>query len=501
MSRMRLAARPTLRRTLTVWMVGVLGVGIGVLSILLYFAVRHLLWHQFDVGLEREARALSHLIEEHPNSRFSFEYSGIRSFEQEENPSYFQFWKQDGTVLARSRRLAKQDLPRRPMGPRGPGEEPSLKFTGRLPDGREGRYLQLTFAARPAIIKAPPVPHPATLVVGTGTAEVTATLAAVRLWLLGLSVLAVAIATAAASLALRRGLRSTTTLVTEIGQLDESHLGQRVNVPGLPLELAEPVAKLNEVLARLDESFARERRFTADVSHELRTPLAGLRSVLEVAAARPRSAEDYRATMTEAIEIVGQLDALIENLLMLARVDARQIEVRVAPVALRNAVSDVWRPLASRARERRLFFANQVGDEAILHTDADKLRLILANLLANATEYTAEGGNILVVQADEPGVILDVCDSGPPIPEAALPRLFERFYRADEARSAAGVHCGIGLAITCALGKVLGFAIEAANLPDGQVRFRIKRTEASGGSPERSRAGALAREIVPGKAA
>lgn len=470
--------KTTLRRHLTVWTVGVLGIGIAAASALLYMAVRHVLHRHFDEALHREAHALSHVVEEHSKSRFVFGYSGIATFEQHDNPAYFQFWKPDGTVLARSRWLGESDLPRRRLESAG---ELSVEFWDDLPDGRRGRYLQIAFPARweSKSVKYPPaLRQHVMLVVGIGSEKVDLTLAELRWWLLGIGFLVVALAAGAAVLALKRGLRSTTALAAEIGRIDVHHLGQRLYVPGLPLELEEPVSKLNELLTRLDESFARERRFTADVSHELRTPLAGLRSVLEVAAARLRPAEDYRATMTEAIEIVGQLHALVENMLMLARVDASQIEVRVDPVPLRSAVGDAWRPLANRARERRLFFANQIGDEIVVHTDADKLRVVLANLLSNAAEYTAEGGSIQVLRPDEPDVILDVCDSGPPIPEAALPRLFERFYRADEARSAAGVHCGIGLSITAALCQALGFTIEATNVPGGEVRFRVKRPAA-----------------------
>ena len=243
-------------------------------------------------------------------------------------------------------------------------------------------------------------------------------------------------------------------------------------MPGLPRELEPPVAKLNELLARLDESFARERRFTADVSHELRTPLTGLRALLEVTASRERSTPEYQAMIAEALDIVRQMHTLTEDLLMLARLDSQQIEVVSQPVPLRTLVDETWRPLAARARERRLTFLNAVGAEDTLVSDPDKLRLVLRNLLSNAAAYTEAGGRVEVKSAD--GALFDVWDSGPSIPEEILPRVFERFFRADGARSGGGAHCGIGLALVQAVCAPLQLRVTAANLPAGGVRFRVE---------------------------
>jgi len=243
-------------------------------------------------------------------------------------------------------------------------------------------------------------------------------------------------------------------------------------VPDLPRELEPAVAKLNELLARLDDSFARERRFTADVSHELRTPLAGLRSLLEVAASRERTAPEYRAVIGEAMDIVRQMHVLAEDLLMLARLDARQVEVVNEPIALRAFVEDTWRPLAARALERRLVFENAVSPEATLVSDRDKLRLVLRNLLSNATAYTEPGGRIEVRSAED--CVFEVWDSGPVIPSEVLPRLFERFFRADGARSG-GSHSGIGLALVQAVCAPLRMAVTAGNAQAGGVHFRVER--------------------------
>src|SRR6185295_2031046 len=154
--------------------------------------------------------------------------------------------------------------------------------------------------------------------------------------------------------------------------IDERRLTVRLPVHGQPTELVAPVRTLNDLLERLDASFAREREFTANVSHELRTPLAGLRTLLEVSAHAPRPDD-----LTTALSIVVQMCQLVENLLMLARVDAGQLEIVRGRVALRALVDDCWRPLAAAAAERGLALRNLVPDDAVAIPDRDKLRVVI----------------------------------------------------------------------------------------------------------------------------
>ena len=187
------------------------------------------------------------------------------------------------------------------------------------------------------------------------------------------------------------GLRSTRALAAKISDLDASRLDSVLPSEGVPEEIAPVVAKINELLARLRDSFARERQFTADVSHELRTPLAGLRTTLEVAASRDRQAPEYRAAIEQAGAVVLEMQALCENLLALARLDARLIPVRPQEVGLSTLVQSCWRPFEASARQRRLVFKNEVDVESRVVVDPDQLRLIVSNLLSNAATYTAAG--------------------------------------------------------------------------------------------------------------
>jgi two-component system heavy metal sensor histidine kinase CusS len=209
----------------------------------------------------------------------------------------------------------------------------------------------------------------------------------------------------------------------------------------------------------------------ANVSHELRTPLAALRTTLEVAASQERSAPAYRTAIREASALVTQTQSLVSNLLMLARLDARQLAVETTEVGLRAFVDDCWRPFEGQAADRQLTFSNQVGPDTTVRSDPDQLRIVVGNLLANAAAYTAARGSI-VVREGAAGALLEVVDSGPPIPDELLPRIFDRFSRGDAARSG-GVHCGIGLALVRGVCEVLGLEASAENAPDGSVCFKI----------------------------
>ena len=156
---------------------------------------------------------------------------------------------------------------------------------------------------------------------------------------------------------------------------------------------------------------------------------------------------------------------------MLARLDAGPLEVANSPVTLRALVEDCWRPYAATAADRGLALRLRVPEDAAAVTDRDKLRVVVSNLIANAVEYTDAGGWIEIATGD--GTVLDVIDSGPPIPADQLERIFDRMWRSDAARTATGVHCGIGLSLARSLAGYVGMTLGADLRGDGAVRFRL----------------------------
>ncbi|MDB4955996.1 MAG: cusS [Myxococcales bacterium] len=457
----------SLRARLTAVVVALVAVVLLVLAMLLYIGVRRASWQQHDAAIAARARATAE-IAEHDDGGYEMDLPP----EPHDVPrSYVEVWRADGSVLVRSSSL-HDDLPHPSPGL---GQLAYTDLT--LPDGRDGRAVTMRFLARDEakVIKGEPL----VMIVADGTEDVDAATGTVRTWFIVLGIgalLAIAFVTA---WSLARGLRPLAALATEIERIDDRRLSTRLSVDGQPTELVVPVRKLNDLFARLDASFARERQFTADVSHELRTPLAGLRTLLEVTALADRSTSEYQAAMSDALVIVLQLGTLVENLLALARLDAGQIEeagdleasITGREFSLRALVEECWKPHAAAAAARSLEFRNAVPADALASTDRERLRIVIANLLSNAAEYTNPGGWIEVASGKD--AILDVTDSGPPIAADQLERIFDRLWRGDTARSATGVHCGIGLALARSLCTSLSLSLSAATLADGSVRFRI----------------------------
>ena len=460
----------SLRFRLTASLVAVLGTALAGLSLVLHVVMDRALQGQLDGRLDDDASAVAGMAEDEAGSA-EFEYESLPDFERTDRPAYFQAWLDDGTVLARSPSLGGRDLPRARAG--------GVRTNLTLPDGRPGRSLTLRQGLRIESPAGVPGALPGrssrsvTVVVARGTEELREALATVRRWLALLASLTVLGASAAIAISVSRSLRSTKALAAGLAELDAAKLGPAFPTEGLPAELVPLVRKLNELLARVEASFARERRFTADVSHELRTPLAGLRTTLEVALSRERGAEEYRAAIAEAEAVARQMQSLCENLLILARLDAGAMVVRREEAPLRDLVESCWRPLAPRARERGLTFTNELDPSAAVTTDVAQLRIVVSNLLSNAVSYTAPGGSI-AVRAGGRAVLLEVDDTGPRIPDDVLPHIFDRFVRGDPARSD-GVHCGIGLALVRGLCEAMDLAVTARNTAEGGVSFRLSQ--------------------------
>ena len=475
--------RRSLRLRLTVAIVGVLTVLFVCLSLVLHAVFARALYRQFDGRLLGDAAAIAGMAEDE-SPEVEFESESLPDFASARRPSYFEAWLDDGRVLARSPSLGERDLAR-------PGRAAAPVFTDlALPDGRAGRGVELRQPLRieaPAGLDGSPSrvsPKFVTVVVARGTEELVETLALVRGWLFGLTLLSLLAASGVALLVVSRGLRSTRALAAKISDLDASRLDSVLPSEGLPDEIAPVVAKINELLARLRESFLREKRFTADVSHELRTPLAGLRTTLEVAASRERAAPEYRAAIAQAGAVVVEMQALCENLLALARLDARLVPIRPRQVPLRGLVEACWRPFQLPAQHKNLTFENEIDAESVVETDPDQLRIVVSNLLSNAATYTAPGGTIRVsggLARARPDLLLAVLDSGPQIPDDLLPLMFNRFVRGDATRSA-GIHCGIGLALVRGVSDALGLDVVAENTTDGGVSFAVNRRAARAGT-------------------
>ncbi|MFB7758161.1 sensor histidine kinase, partial [Streptomyces sp. NPDC056121] len=227
------------------------------------------------------------------------------------------------------------------------------------------------------------------------------------------------------------------------------------------------------------------RRFAADAGHELRTPLTTLKAELELAGQPGRTRDELIAAVTAAAQDTDRLIRLSEDLLLLSRTDERRPVVRPEPLAPAELLAAAVRSAASRAATRSVRVRLRTDDGVRVVADPDRLRQAVDNLLDNALRYAPHGSDIdvsLTLRGPGPDAraVIEVRDHGPGFPRAFLPHAFERFRRANAARSRHEGGAGLGLAIVRAIAQAHGGTATADNAPGGGARVRLELPLASG---------------------
>lgn len=261
-----------------------------------------------------------------------------------------------------------------------------------------------------------------------------------------------------------------------VSQISPKDFRVPIEPNSLPTEVSPVVDRLSQALSQLQEAFEREKRASADISHELRTPIAAMRTTLEVATKKPRTPEQYREILSDCLAIAKQMNQLVERMLQLAWVDAGMAGLHPEDVAINDLVKGcaaVGKPLAE---QQGLQLKVQLVDDIKVHTDPDKLREVVMNLMHNAIEYTLPGGEVELTarRAMDGGVVVEVCDTGIGIPPEIQGKIFERFFRADPSRHATGSHAGLGLAIVKEYVERLQGRLTVESAVGRGSRFRIE---------------------------
>ena len=417
-------------------------------GVLVYVLARSQIYAQFDDALVMRARALSALVEQE-GTTIETELG-----RQEIETEYFQLWNAGGAVLQRSKSLGASELPR---------SDSELEIENvTLPDGAAGRQVVFTFHPHQDPEDGPPgVPARLTFALARSTHEADATIAALGRVLALVGIAATLLALGLLAAAVRFGLHPVRELALAIAELRESNLAARLDAARSPAELRPVVDRLNDLLARLERAFARERELTAEVAHELRTPLAGLRATIELALDRERTPERYRVALGDCLSICVQTARTVESLLSLARLDAGMVAAVRTPVELDELVREAVVPHAARVAERKLVLHTELA-QITRETDRDKLRVVLDNVIENATTYVDEAGTVTV---ELTAAHIVVSNTGCTMAKEDLAHVFDRFWRGDKARSS-GTHGGVGLALCRKLVELLGGTITAAMTGD-----------------------------------
>lgn len=271
-------------------------------------------------------------------------------------------------------------------------------------------------------------------------------------------------------------------LLTAIRQVREGAYSHRAEIAGHD-EIAQIGQEFNSLTDRLQTTENARRRFVSDASHELKTPLAAIRlltdSILQTEDMDPATAREFVADIGAEAE---RLSRITEDLLRLTRLDSGVLEpptvVEVLPI-----LEQVMRMMSLVAQEKQVELTYTAQPGCTVLATPDELHQVIYNLTDNAVKYTGAGGAVQVSLAcREETVILEVADNGPGIPEEDLPRIFERFYRVDKARSRAAGGTGLGLSIVSDTVKRRGGTVEAANRPEGGTVFTVRWPAAKGGS-------------------
>lgn len=301
-------------------------------------------------------------------------------------------------------------------------------------------------------------------VVGASLHDRDASLADLRAVILIGGPLALALASLLGYGASALSLRAVEAMRRQARELSVAQPGRRVAVPPSGDELSRLAETINEMLARNESAFERERRFTADASHELRGPLAVLRAELEVALIGSSSPAELRAVVASAAEEADRLSQLAEDLLLLAQSDHGTLPVDVHTVAVLESFARVRDRFAQRARIARRAIVTSVPDGLTVRADPARLAQALSNLVDNALRY-GEGNVVLTAEERGETVELHVADFGPGFPGGFAEHAFERFSRADAVRGDGGA--GLGLSIVASIARAHDGAACVANRPGG----------------------------------
>ena len=270
--------------------------------------------------------------------------------------------------------------------------------------------------------------------------------------------------------ALRRSLRPLEALASSAAKISTSNW--ELNPPEEArdtLELAPLTQAMTSMLVGLHRSFTLQREFLANAAHELKTPVAILKSTLQSLLQRPRTSDEYRSGLEEALDDMARLEKLLHSMLRLARAEqwaAGSLRRDLAPVDVGMTCQLAIERVQAVAQQRGVKIDYTANGPIRLPADPDDLELVWSNLLENAIRFSPEGETVrMSVHSNDEHGYVEVADHGPGIPASELPRIFERFHRADASRARNTGGYGLGLAISKALVEAYGGTIEPRSRP------------------------------------
>ena len=473
-----------IRARLTVWYFVMFTVAAALLSgasvWMLRYCVEAMEYHEMQERADDVRVVLMRIGPDKSQDEVRAEFAAI--YDMKDDGKYLEVCDAEGNWLYRSKRMAAANL--------GFGTASAVPAAGRTSLLRQGNHSV-------RVLTYPISAQGRTYMVRTGLA-VDRSLVLVEQFeghLFLLAPLVIVVAVLCGHIMSRQALRPVASLAREAHRINAQNLDVRLPAPNARDEIASLSLELNQMLERISRAFTSIRTFTGNASHELRTPLGLLRTEIEVALIKTRSAEEYRNVLVHLHEETLQMTALVENLLALARADGGAEAARLAPVGVTALLCEAERTWQAPMKQAVLDFAIQppASDAAVLADQASILRL-LSILLENAMKFTPPGGQVRLIASTEAArVTFGVRDTGMGIASADLPHIFARFYRVNRDGLQVQPGSGLGLALARWIAEQHQTKLEVeSSLKVGSFfSFQLDRAEAA-----RSRQGVDFKEIA-----
>jgi two-component system OmpR family sensor kinase len=459
--------RRSLRVRLTLWYGTVLLLTLVMFAVVLYTVMARGMQDTVDRSLERAALAAVLAVEQRgigpalPFEDLSADFPELAVVDK-----FFQIFSPAGRITIQSHNARRLDIPLSRIALEEAFEGRATFESARIRGESPIRLLTVPIRRGEILVNI--------VQVGTSMHAIEQSLRRMLAVFFVATPIALLVALAGGWFLARRALKPVEVITQAAQRIAAGDLSQRLTVPPSSDEIGRLAATFNEMIARLDASFQQVRRFSADASHELRTPLTVMKGETELALRRDRPAEEYRQVLESSLEEIDRMTRIVDELLFLSRADLGEVKMESRPVQLDALVEDIQRQATVLGQEQNVQVAVGAIEPVTVLGDELRLRELVLNLVDNAIKYSHPGGKVeLGLSRDAKTVRLTVTDAGIGIPPEARARIFDRFYRTDEARAHTKKGTGLGLSICKWIAEAHHGRIEVQSAPGQGSRFTV----------------------------
>lgn len=399
------------------------------------------------------------LFQEGNHISFNMDKGRWKALQDEKNPEYFHFrYHRSDRLIMKSPSLPKEGLPSIGRDSDDPVFE-NITLPGNIP----ARAVGISFF--PAEVRGDAEPNRLYVVVAEDSSRILAALARLRIILITVSATATFFVIFSAWRIVRRNLRPLDDLSRQIEEIPVSNSKAHFALANAPSELNPVINRMNALMDRVSAAIEKERQFTANAAHELRNPLAGIRAQLELAISRNSSVAEYEKSVTKVLKTEERLEQLVENLLFLTKLEAGQIDTASVSVSIPVILRRAWKPCFETAEQKSLtvnWNVDSSADRDFL-TSPHLVHIVLSNIFQNAVIHSQEMDTVGInAKIDDGSLRISACNPSGDLQADDIPRLFERFWRASDARDQSSGNTGIGLSLCQRITATLGGEINAS---------------------------------------